>query len=67
MRAYSIAGASHNMFTFNGTTQDGSEDDWEHGVGRLLLNALINNHVNNTLVVVLRWYGKGIGHRRFKH
>ncbi|XP_052693143.1 protein IMPACT homolog [Crassostrea angulata] len=72
MRSDSIASASHNIFAFrftgnDGTTHDGSDDDGEHGVGRLLLKALIDNDVKNTLVVVSRWYGNKIGPRRFKH
>lgn len=72
MRSDSISSASHNIFAFrftgsDGTTHDGSEDDGEHGAGRLLLKALIDNDVKNTLVVVSRWYGNKIGPRRFKH
>lgn len=72
MRSDSISSASHNIFAFrftgsDGTTHDGSEDDGEHGGGRLLLKALIDNDVKNTLVVVSRWYGNKIGPRRFKH
>lgn len=50
MRSDSISSASHNIFAFrftgsDGTTHDGSEDDGEHGAGRLLLKALIDNDV----------------------
>lgn len=38
-------------------TQDGSEDDGEHGAGRLLFKTLINNDEKNILLVILRWYG----------
>lgn len=45
-------------FTFTGTdeTNDGGEDDGEHGSGRLLLKARSVIDVENTLVVVSQWY-----------
>lgn len=66
-----FASASHTIFPFrfmgsDGTTNDGSEDDGEHGAGRLLLKALIVKAVENTLVVVSQWYHCKIRPRRFK-
>lgn len=55
-----FASASHMIlpFTFTGTdeTNDGGEDDGEHGSGRLLLKARSVTDVENTLVVVSQWY-----------
>ena len=72
MRLDSIPSASHNIYAYrfkspDGATHEGSEDDGEHGAGRSLLNALKDNEIENSLVVVSRWFGGKIGPRRFTH
>ncbi|XP_061188667.1 protein IMPACT homolog [Saccostrea echinata] len=72
MRTENTASASHNIYAFrfstsDGTAHEGSEDDGEHGAGRMLLKALADNDINNALVVVSRWCGSKIGPRRFTH
>ncbi|XP_061194046.1 protein IMPACT homolog [Saccostrea echinata] len=72
MRTENTASASHNIYAFrfstsDGTTNEGPEDDGEHGAGRMLLKALADNDINNALVVVSRWCGSKIGPRRFTH
>lgn len=53
-------------FTGSNGTHDGSEDDGEHWTSRLLLEELIVNDVDYTLVVVSRWYCSKVGPRLFK-
>ncbi|XP_061180836.1 uncharacterized protein LOC133189495 [Saccostrea echinata] len=72
VRTENTASASHNIYAFrfstsDGTAHEGSEDDGEHGAGRMLLKALADNDINNALVVVSRWCGSKIGPRRFTH
>ena len=72
MRLDSIPSASHNVYAYrftstDGTTHKGSDDDGEHGAGRSLLNTLRDNEIENSLVVVSRWFGEKIGPRRFTH
>lgn len=55
-----FASASHvilpSWFTGTDGTNDGGEDDGEHGSGRLLLKARSVEDVENTFVVVLQWF-----------
>ncbi|XP_062621835.1 protein IMPACT homolog [Saccostrea cucullata] len=72
MRTDNTTSASHNIYAFrftsnDGTIHEGSEDDGEHGAGRMLLKTLADNDINNALVVVSRWCGSKIGSRRFTH
>ncbi|XP_062572364.1 protein IMPACT homolog [Saccostrea cucullata] len=72
MRIETVPSASHNVYAYRFTSSDGiihegSNDDGEHGAGRLLLKMLAENEVNNVLVVVSRWHGNNIGPRRFSH
>ncbi|XP_062599013.1 protein IMPACT-like [Saccostrea cucullata] len=72
MRTDNTTSASHNIYAFrftsnDGTIHEGSEDDGEHGAGRMLLKTLTDNDINNALVVVSRWCGSKIGPRRFTH
>ncbi|XP_062588471.1 protein IMPACT homolog [Saccostrea cucullata] len=72
MRIETVPSASHNVYAYRFTSSDGiihegSNDDGEHGAGRLLLKMLAENEVNNVLVVVSRWHGNNIEPRRFSH
>ena len=72
MRTDTVASASHNIYAYRFTSQDGSihegsDDDGEHGAGRSLLKAMTDNEITNALVVVSRWFGGKIGPRRFTH
>ena len=72
MRTDTVASASHNIYAYRFTSQDGSihegsDDDGEHGAGRSLLKAMADNEITNALVVVSRWFGGKIGPRRFMH
>ena len=57
-----VANASHNIYAYRFTSQDGSihegfDDDGEYGAGRSLLKAMIDNEITNALFVVSRWFG----------
>ncbi|XP_061185252.1 protein IMPACT homolog [Saccostrea echinata] len=72
MHVETVPSASHNVYAYRFTSSDGkihegSNDDGQHGAGRLLLKLLAENEVNNVLVVVSRWHGNNIGPRRFSH
>ncbi|XP_062569456.1 uncharacterized protein LOC134231515 [Saccostrea cucullata] len=72
MRVETVPSASHNIYAYrfsssDGVVHEGSNDDGEHGAGRLLLKTLADNEINNALVVVSRWHGNNIGPRRFSH
>ncbi|XP_055999688.1 uncharacterized protein LOC130047930 [Ostrea edulis] len=72
MRLDSIPSASHNIYAYrftgnDGISHEGSDDDGEHGAGRALLIALKDNEIENSLVVVSRWFGGKIGPRTFTH
>ncbi|XP_061179339.1 uncharacterized protein LOC133187963 [Saccostrea echinata] len=72
MRIETVPSASHNVYAYRFTSSDGiihegSNDDGEHGAGRLLLKLLAENEINNVLVFVSRWHGNNIGPRRFSH
>ena len=67
MRTDTVASASHNIYAYRFTSQDGSihessDDDGEHGA-----EAMTDNEITNALVVVSRWFGGMIGPRRFTH
>lgn len=68
-----VARASHNMFAYRFTKQDGTsvsdnDDDGEKGSGAKLASLLSLSKVENVLVIVSRWYGGiHLGPARFKH
>jgi hypothetical protein len=68
----SIPSASHNVYAYrftstDGTTHEGSDDDGEHGAWRSLLSTLRDNKIENSIVVVSRWFSEKIRPRRFTH
>lgn len=72
MRQQGVSSASHNIYAYrfksnDGITHEGSEDDGGVGAGRALLRTLTENDIQNTVVVVARWFGSKIGARRFSH
>lgn len=72
LRLPNVVSASHNVLVYrftskDGTIHEGSDDDGEYGAGRALLSTFDENGIQNTLVVVSRWYGSKIGPRRFRH
>lgn len=72
MRTDTIASASHNIYAYRITSQDGSilkgsEDDSEHGAEPSLLKALRDNEIINALVVVSWLFGGKIGLCRVPH
>ena len=65
-----VARATHNIYAYRivtpGSKIEHYEDDGEFGAGRRIMNLLIDNNINNTLVCVTRWYGgKHLGPARF--
>lgn len=72
IRQQGVPSASHNIYAHrfknsDGITHEGSEDDGEVGAGRSLLGTLTENDIQNTVVVVARWFGSIIGARGFSH
>ena len=67
-----VARATHNIYAYRlkrGTSfTEHYEDDGEWGAGRLLLKLLRDNHIEDRLVCVTRWYGGShLGRARFDH
>lgn len=72
MRQQGVSSASQNIYAYrfkssDGIIHEGSEDDGEVGAGRALLRTLAENDIQNSVVVVARWFGSKIGARRFPH
>jgi len=68
----SLATATHNIYAYRVATGSGKfdeayRDDGDHGAGFKLLKHLKDNNIENTIVVVTRWFGnKMMGPKRFE-
>lgn len=72
MRQQEVSIASHNIYVYRfesneGITHEGSEDNSEVGAGRVLLQTLTENDIQNAVDVVARRFGSKVGARRFSH
>lgn len=72
LRLPTISSTNHNVYAYrfagsDGTVNEGSEDDDEHGAGKTLLSAMSDNGIKNALIGVSRWFGNKIGMIPFIH
>lgn len=72
MRQQGVCSDSHNICAYrfkssDGIIHEGSEENGEAGAGRALLRSLTENNIQNTVVVVARWFGSKIGARQLSH